>query len=68
MTTINQTSIFELYVVRRGIKKGHQKYLYLKEIELHAQNLLSILDSKVNMIAERIRPLNGHENLHFDNG
>ena len=44
------TPIFEWHVVRWGSKNGHQKYMYLKEIGLRAQNMLTILGSLVNMI------------------
>ena len=49
-TTLTWTPIFESYVVRCGSKNGHQKDMSLKEIGLHAQNMLTILGSKVNMI------------------
>ena len=35
-----------------GSKNGHQEGVCLKEIGLHAQNMLSILGSMVNMIGE----------------
>ena len=45
------TLIFEWYVVRSGSKNGHQKGLMcLKEIGLRTQNMLTILQSIVNMI------------------
>ena len=37
-------------MVRCGSKKGHQKDTCLKDIELHAQNMTTILDSIVNII------------------
>jgi len=38
----------------------------LKENGLHAQNMLTILGSIVNMIGVTYMTLNEHENLHFD--
>ena len=46
------TPIFEWYVVRWWSKDGHQKFMYLKEIGLRAQNMLIILGLSVNMIEE----------------
>lgn len=37
-------------MVRCGSKNLHQKEMYLKEIRWHAQNMLTILASKVYMI------------------
>ena len=34
--------IFEWYVVRCVLKKGHQQDMCSKEIDLHAQNMLTI--------------------------
>ena len=53
-------------MVRCGSKKGHQKDTCLKDIELHAQNMTTILDSIVNIIRRegegggRGRELNDH--------
>ena len=62
--------IYEWYVVRCGSKNGHQNDMCLKEIGLHAQNMLTILGSMgedVNTIGWRpILPLSEHENLHSD--
>ena len=72
------TPIFEWFMgrslVRCESKNRHKKgIMCLEEIGLRAQNLLTILGSVVN-ISEGgggrggpIWPLNGHNNLHFDN-
>jgi hypothetical protein len=49
-THLTQTIKFEWYVVCCGFKNGHQKYTCLKEIGLHAQDMLSILGSIFNII------------------
>ena len=51
---INWTTIFEWYVARCGSKSGHENgIMRLKEIELCAQDLLTILGSLViNIIIE----------------
>lgn len=49
-------------------KNRHQKgIMYLKEIELRFQNILTILGSILNIIGGTIWPLNEYDNLHFDN-
>ena len=50
ITTITWTPIFKCYVVRCGSKNWQQKDMWLKEIELCAQNMLTILSLIVNMI------------------
>jgi hypothetical protein len=45
------TPIFKWYVVRYGSKNKPQKGSSLKEIGLHAQNMIVILDSTVNITA-----------------
>ena len=68
------TPIFELYVVRCGSKiwqKEKKRRMFLKEIELHVQNLLTIRDSIVNMVVGGggrgpIWPLNEHINIPFE--
>jgi hypothetical protein len=42
--------MFDLHVVRCGSKVIHQKYMCLKEIGLCDDNMLTILESMVNMI------------------
>ena len=44
VTCLIRTLIFELYVVWCASKNGYQKDMCLKEIGLHAQNMISILD------------------------
>ena len=39
-------------MVRCGYKNGGKKDRCMKEIGLHAQNMITILDSIVNVIAE----------------
>ena len=47
---LHQTPIFERHVVRCDSKNGYQKNNYSKQIGLHAQSLVTILGSKVNII------------------
>ena len=47
LNSVNQAPMFEWCVVRCGSKNGHYEDMCLKEIELHAQNLLIILGSIV---------------------
>ena len=49
-TTIIQTPILDWYVVKCGSKNRHQKDMCSKYIGSLAQNMLTILGSKVNMI------------------
>ena len=44
VTHLNHTPIFEWCVVRCESKIGYQKDICLKEIQLHAHNLLAILN------------------------
>ena len=55
-------------MIRCGSKNKYQKNVCLKESELHAQNLITILGSIVNIMGRRIWPFNEdeNENLHFD--
>lgn len=46
------TPIFDWCVVGHKSKNGHQKAKCLKEFELHAQNLLTSLDSKSTLIGK----------------
>lgn len=46
-------AIFKWCVIRHGSKNGHQKTIFLKEFELHAQNLLIVLGSKLTLIRKR---------------
>ena len=50
-TNLNHTPKFEWCMFRS--KNGHQKHLYLKEIELNAQNMLAILGSIYKRERER---------------
>ena len=47
---LKQTLIFKRCMVECESKNGHLKDMCWKEIELHAQNLLAILDIIVNII------------------
>ena len=49
-TEIIWIPVFKYYVVICGSKNRHQKDLHAKEIRLHAQNMITILGSMVNMI------------------
>ena len=52
---LNQTPIFEWYMVRCGTKNGYIKDMYSKEIGLIAHNMIAILlSSVVNTIGEPI--------------
>ena len=49
-------------------RTGTEKDMCLRDIGLHAQIMLTILNSMVIMImGDLIWPLNDHRNLHFDN-
>ena len=50
ITFLNRTPIFEWYVVRCGSKNGYQIGMWLKEIGLGTQNLITILGSILNII------------------
>ena len=59
VTHLKQTPIFEWCVVGCGSQHRHQEdIMYLKEIGLHAQNLLIFLSSIVNIIGGT--DLHGH--------
>lgn len=58
--------IFEWYVGRYGSDKRHQKHMNLKEIRLHAQNMLILLDSIVDIIREWGTILNEQDILQLD--
>ena len=46
------TSTYEWYVVRCECKNWHQQDMCLKEIVLHAQNMMTILGSIINKFGE----------------
>ena len=50
VTYHNQTSKSEWCVVRCGSKNEHKKDMCLKEVGLHAQNVITILDSVDNIV------------------
>ena len=52
-TTIIWTPISQCHVVRSEPKNYQQKDVF-KEIDLHAQNMLTILGSTINIIGESI--------------
>ena len=52
MTYLGQTLTYGWLVVRCRFKSGHHKLKCSKEIELNAQNLLTILGSQVNISGE----------------
>ena len=62
---VNKTPVFEWYVVRCGSMNGYQKDTCLKEIELCAQNMLSILGLIVNINGGTYQSFDEHDNLHF---
>ena len=53
---------------RGGFKDEYQKDIYLKDIELGVQNMITIRGSIINIIEGRVCPFNEHESLHFGNG
>jgi hypothetical protein len=62
----NTVPMFECYVIWCGSKNIYQKDMCLKVSGLCAQNMITILDSIINIIGEPIRPLNEHEIVHFN--
>ena len=50
VSDLNQTPTVEWYVVRCGSLERYQKDMCLKETGLHAQNMITILGSIVNII------------------
>ena len=50
ITYLTCTPIFEWYVVWCGYKNEYKKDMCLKEIGLHAQNMITILSFTINMI------------------
>ena len=68
ITYLNLTHVFEWHQVRCGSKNKCQKDITcLKEFGLHAQNMITILDSivSINGGGRHVRLLNENENLHF---
>lgn len=67
ITSLIWTLIFTWYVVWWDSKNGDQKdNVYLERIELHAQNMVSILSSIINKVERTYVKCNEHYNLHFD--
>ena len=52
--SLNWTPIFESYVVRCGFKNTYPKDMSFQEFGLHAQIMITILSSLVNIIGEDI--------------
>jgi len=48
------------------LKNIYQKDMCLKEIQLSAKNMITILGSIFNMVRGHVRPLNMHNYLHYD--
>ena len=46
VTHLDQTPILEWYVVWRGSKNRYQNDMFLKEVRLHDQNMITILSSR----------------------
>jgi hypothetical protein len=64
---LNMTPIFEWHMVWCGPKNGHHTNICVKEIEQHAQNMITVLNTIVNIMRRvNITISNMHENLHFD--
>ena len=51
---LNWTHVYEWRVIKCGSKNGHPKDMYIKEIILWAQNLLTILGSTVSIIGRAL--------------
>ena len=52
ITYLSLTLIFEGHVVRGASKNRHHNDMYVNKIELHAQNMITILSSIINIIEE----------------
>ena len=67
VTSLNWTPLFEWYVIRCGSNTGYQKDKCIKETEVRAPNILTIIRSTMNIIylfilgGGAIWPLNGHK-------
>ena len=60
---LNSTTLSEWYVLWCGFKNGHQKDTCFKEIGLHAQNMITISGTVVNLMGRGgwpIWPSNEH--------
>ena len=64
-TCLTQIPIFEWF--RCGFKNIYQKDMCSKKIGLRAQNMITILDSIINIIGRIYMTRDEHKNLHFDN-
>ena len=51
---LDRTPVVKTYVIKCGFKSKYQKDMCSKEIGLHAQKLLIILDSIINIFGEPI--------------
>lgn len=68
-TYLNRTPIIDWYdMLWCDSRTDAKKTRIRKRIKLHAQNILTILGSRINIIKGKpLRPPNEHENLQFDN-
>ena len=68
-TYLDGTPACKWYVVWYGSKNACQKDMYFQDINLHAQNMITILSSIVNLINDGggvHDHLIKHDNIHFD--
>ena len=61
-----RSPIFEWYVVWCGTKNGYQKYICFEEVGLRDQNMITILDSRINIIEGTYMTINEHNNSQSD--
>ena len=54
---LNQTLVFEWYVIWCGFKYGHQKDPRLNQIELRAQNMSIVVGSIINEVGRGRKPI-----------
>ena len=54
---LNQTLVFEWYVIWHGFKYGHQKDPRLNQIELRAQNMSIVVGSIINEVGRGRKPI-----------
>ena len=54
-------------MVWSGFKNKYQKVMFVKEVGLHVENIIIILDSIANIIGNVYNHINEHDNIHFDN-
>lgn len=63
--SLSQLAVFKWWVVGCGSKTGHQDDMYVDEIGLLAQHLLTVLGSIVNIVGRTLWSFNEPEKLHL---